>query len=103
MSSAELSKLIDKISRPTPGWEPLAPSSPVGARPGEVAVGRPASSSTAGGLSLTEEDASTRQYYETPYFLRTSDGILAFEVLPIRRINLRGNIPFVFAEPPPET
>ena len=43
-------------------------------------------------LLVVEDDASTRQYHETPYILRSSDGIITIEVEPIKQINLRGGI-----------
>ena len=98
--SSELQKAVDKLLKREPGWRRAIQPPDKGAKPGGKGVGRPASGTSA--LELVEEDASARQYWETPLIVRTSDGLLTFEVQPIKRMVLRGNTVFDFAEPPPE-
>lgn len=98
MAAADIDfqKSVERLLKQQPGWKKATQPPEKGARPGGKGVGRPASGTAA--LELVEQDASTRQYYE-PVTLRTSDGLFSIEIEPIKQIDLRGNIPFRFAEP----
>lgn len=99
-SNIDFQKSIERLLKSQPGWKRAIQPPDKGAKPGGKGVGRPASG--ASGVDLVEQDAATRQYHETPYILRSSDGILTIEVSPIKQINLQGNGRIVFAEPPAE-
>ena len=98
--ASELQKAVDRLLKKEPGWRKATQPPQQGPRPGGKGVGRPASGAAA--LELVEEDASTRQYYDTPVVLRTSDGLFTIEVLPIKQVNLRGGTQLRLAEPPAE-
>ena len=99
-SDIDFQKSIERLLKSQPGWKRAIQPPDKGAKPGGKGVGRPASGAAA--LELVEEDASTRQYYDTPVVLRTSDGLFTIEVLPIKQVNLRGGTQLRLAEPPAE-
>lgn len=99
--ASELQKAVDKLLKREPRWKEAIRPPDKGAKAGGTGVGRPSSGTAV--IELIEDDASTRQYHETPHVLRSSDGIITIEVEPIKQINLRGGIPFQLAEPPDES
>lgn len=102
MSARTLQESVERLVEPRPGFKPLDPAAPVGARPGEVAVGRPGSGTGQGDgeMSFSEADYAQRTRYPARV-VWSSDGIFAFEWRPPRRfIGSAGNI-IELREPPP--
>lgn len=100
MAASELQKAVEKLVKREPGWKAFEPPPNVGARPGEVSKGRPASSSPSSAATLEESDAALREYFSAR-MLTSSDGLFTIEVRPIKKIVLVGNGAFIFKEPPP--
>ncbi len=100
MSGASLQDAARRLVSEQPGWKPTKPAPNKGARPGEIATGRPASAESGEGTVLEESDFELREYWD-PVELTSSDGLFTFEVEPIRQISLVGDGLFTFAEPPP--
>lgn len=94
MSAGSLQDALGRLVGEPPGFEPLAPSPPVGERPGAVAVGRPGSSS---GI-FAEKDYSQREHYAARTLV-SSDGIFTILWQPIKSILLEDGTRATFKGP----
>ncbi|MFT3758422.1 hypothetical protein [Thauera sp.] len=95
-SSSELQRAIDRLLKKEPGWKNFIPKPAVGARPGGIGTGQPASGGSTG-VTLEERDASLRTYHAGRP-LRSVNGILTFIEEPIESITLVDG-KMIFADP----
>lgn len=98
MSASSLQRSLRRLVAQRAGWEPVPPAPSKGARPGERAIGRPASAQAAQGVTLVESSYAARLYWP-PRLLTSTDGIFTLEVEPIRQMSLVGDGTFQFQEP----
>lgn len=95
-NSSLLQDAIDRLKAAEPGWKAFDRKPAVGAKPGNVSTGRPASGKSA---TLEESDAALRTYFATRT-LTSSDGLFSIEWAPIQTISLVSGGVFEFKEPP---
>lgn len=98
MSARDLQRSIESIVGVRPGYKPLDPPPPVGARAGAVATGRPAGGAGTQGVLFEEADFLQREYWAAQTFA-SSDGLFTLQVEPIRSILLTGGQRMRFSEP----
>lgn len=106
MSGIPASPFADAMARfiqKNKGWKPIADAIPVGRRPGATSTGRPSTtggaSSAGGTVALKESNYGLREYH-AKVVKTSSDGVLAFEIEPIAKVALVGDLSMEF-EPPP--
>lgn len=99
MSAGELQRQLRRLLEKGPTrFEPLPPSPVRPAIPGGVSRGDPAGGQQ---ITLVEEDASEREYWPARTG-RTSDGLIAIEIEPIKSRLLTSGQRDYYANPPDE-
>lgn len=94
-SASLLQKAVDDLLRREPGWKKATQPPVKGGRAGETSVGKPSTGTSTG---FAESDYTLREYWPVQV-LRTSDGLLTFEVEPIKAVTLDSGNQFTFREP----
>lgn len=97
--SSELQKAIEKLVAREPRWKAFEQKPTVGARPGTVATGRPASAAAAGAASQEEDSYEAREHYPERE-LKSSDGLITFMWRPPKSILLKDGSRDIYQEPP---
>lgn len=98
MSASDLQESGRRLLGSGDGFKPLAPAARIGARPGEVATGRPSSAANAAPGSLIETDYAERLYWSAVQ-IQSTDGLLVLEVEPIREVKCEGDRVMSFKQP----
>lgn len=98
--SSELQKAIEKLVAREPRWKAFEQKPTVGARPGTVATGRPASAAAAGAAASQEEDSYEAREHYPERELKSSDGLITFMWRPPKSILLKDGSRDIYQEPP---
>lgn len=97
-SSSLLQKAVEDLLKREPDWKRATQPPAKGGRTGATSIGKPSSGAGAQ-AGLAESDYTLREYWPVQV-MRTSDGVLTFEVEPIKAVMLDSGYPFTFKEPP---
>lgn len=98
--SSELQKAIEKLVAREPKWKAFEQKPTVGAKPGAVATGRPASAAGPAAAASQEEDSYEGREYFPERELKSSDGLITFAWRPIKSILLKDGSRMIYQEPP---
>lgn len=99
MSSTALQKAVERLVASEPGWSAFEQKPPVGARPGTVSTGRPASSQASTALEFVEQDYAQREFF-AERTVTSSDGIFEIAWRPTRAIHGAAGQRIELKEPP---
>ena len=98
-SASELQRAIERLLQKEKGWGEFAPKPAVGARPGGVGTGLPASASGGAAGSFVEADFDQREYH-TERQIASTDGIFVMRYRPIKKVVGDDARTLEFKEPP---
>lgn len=95
---SELQKAVATLAGVETGWKQFAQAPAKGAKPGGVSTGYPASSKAGAGGGFDESEFDQREYWPA-VTLTSSDGIITFQIEPIKVIKLVGGGKATFKQP----
>ncbi len=98
-SASELQRAIERLLQKEKGWGEFVPQPAVGARPGGVGTGLPASASGGAAGSFVEADFDQREYHAERQIAST-DGIFVMRYRPIKKVVGDDARTLEFKEPP---